>query len=364
MCNEVRKMLHVRLLVDLDTGRRKGDVVDVAEGYGRTYLIAHGFAELAEEEGKEDEWAPRKLTKEDALNRNIVLQEFRRQMYHGGTRTWTIRGLNRVFDVITKSSQDSSGNASLESWQFREAINKFGVFLSDSALDTLMRAFDVNDDGLLSHQEFLSGLRGPMNPRRFHICERAWDAILSRHGGNAAVDMQVALGTVESHPLVRSGQATEDQVNDLQEESLAYWTAGHCQVNKDAFMAHFTDISATVDSDEVFVQMVERQFGIREEEESDSARALVENFKHALFTKVHEKAQEGVTESRTLLDAFRLVNSDSMGQITLAEFSAAMDMFGLAHDDETLEAVFQHFDESRDNQISYREFVDAMTRDP
>ncbi|GBG32525.1 Calcyphosin-like protein [Hondaea fermentalgiana] len=356
-------MLRVRLLEDLEAGRKRGDIVEVAAGYAKSYLIPHGFAEAAPLEEKNDVWDPRELSNADALDRNTVLEEFRRQMYHGGARTWTIRGLNRIFDAVTRDMQDDDGDAAMEPWQFQEAINKFGVFLSADAMRTLERAFDTNGDGRINHTEFLSGLRGPMNERRHRICERAWKYLISRkEPGAQVVQKSDALGSQDQHPLIRSGQASEEEVENLLNDGLEHWTGGDDLVDEQAFMAHFTDMSATIDSDDVFCQMVERQFGVREADESAETQQIVQSFKETLLRKVHEKAREGVTESRTLLDAFRLVNSDSLGSVTLGEFSACMANFGLGRDEQTAMTVFQHFDQSQNNQISYKEFVAAMTK--
>lgn len=354
-------MMRVRLLQDLSVSQKKGDVVEVAEGYARTYLVANNFAERVEEE-KHNDWDPKAMSDAESLDVALVLEEFRRQMYNGGLRKWSINGLNRVFDSVTRGQSGDSEEAVLDKRQFTEAINKFGVFLNERATATLFRSFDKTMDDAIQYKEFLAGLRGPMNERRFVIVERAWQKVLrgqdpdSEEGGAISADaMHDRFINSTEHPLVRSGQASIEAVEAATSRGMEKWAAQDGLVDEAAFVSHFTDVSAAIDSDDIFVAMVERQFGVREKPVSDETRATVQRFRQELLDKLHQKAWDGTSQARTLLRAFQLVNADSMGAISLGDFSACLANFGFRG--AVVQEVFQFFDQSQDNTISYEEFA-------
>ncbi|CAK9098646.1 Crustacean calcium-binding protein 23 (CCBP-23) [Durusdinium trenchii] len=355
-------MIRVRLTQDLDLRQKKGDVIEVAAGYGRAYLVANGFAELFEEE-KHNDWDPRPMSEAESMDKGVVLEEFKRQMFDGGLRKWSISGLNRVFDAVSKESQDAEGNADLEPWQFSEAINKFGVFLDDRAMATLLRAFDTSGNGKINYREFMTGLRGPMNERRHAIVARAWDVVTQSLASDEVRpdDVVGKVVTADRHPQVEAGQATASEIEAHHIQGLGAWATVDGRVDQRAFFNHFTDVSSAVDSDDIFVSMIEKQFGVREKPVAEDTRNAVAAFQRALLDKLHQKSFQGSSQQRTLLHAFQLVNSDSLGSITLSEFSAAMQNFGFHGD--AVEQVFAFFDKSQDNKISYKEFVDAMLDD-
>jgi len=91
--------MRVRLLTDLDAFQKAGSIIEVSEEYGRKYLIPHRFGEKVVEE-KHNEWDPKDLNDSESGDLEVVKLEFRRQMFNGGIRKWSVRGLNRIFDSV------------------------------------------------------------------------------------------------------------------------------------------------------------------------------------------------------------------------------------------------------------------------
>jgi len=353
----------VELLQDLDFHSRKGTIIEVAAGYGRNYLIANGFAKVAEEEAKHNEWDPKQLSESESLTKNIVLQEFRRQMYHGGVRKWSIRGLTRIFDSVAKRWHGHEGIDVLEEWQFTEAVNKFGVFLNKRATNTLFRLFDRDNNGVVDYNEFINALRGPLNERRYAIIMKAWESVVQKANSPTAStslsidEIHAAQTPPTEHLEVQTGLSNPMDAEIQSSEGLADFADKNGQLDKDAFCERFADISGVIDSDDIFVHMIERQFGIREKGDDHKTKVAVEKFKRDLLDKLHQKSFQGTGRERTLLRAFQMINSDSVGSITLGEFSAAMRNFGL---EDGSEEVFAFLDKSGNNMISYDEFKSVM----
>lgn len=334
----------------------------MSEEYARKYLIPNKFAEYPTVEPARTEKTDH-LSEQESLDTILVLDEFRKQLYRGGARKWTVNGLNRVFDAVAKtalhrrneelkSNQDLSAT-SLTAEDFDEAIKKFGVFLNQRAMQTLVRAFDRDGNGSIDYKEFMTGLRGPLSERRFQIIEKAWKKLSRAQETIHRKELENSID-VSSHPLVRSG---EEDVNSVIHISLPGIDGD--VVTKDDFFTHYTDISAVFDSDDMFVDMIEHQFGVRETEASETAKASLQGFKKAFMEKVMQRNKHGESEQRTLLRAFQVANSDSMGRITLSDFTSTVQLFGF--DPHTAKQIFDQFDKSGDNQISYKEFIEEMT---
>jgi calcium-dependent protein kinase len=61
-----------------------------------------------------------------------------------------------------------------------------------------------------------------------------------------------------------------------------------------------------------------------------------------------------------LLTAFKMLDADNSGMITVDELKAAFDAHG-DKDDEVWKEIMQEVDKNGDNQISLEEFMDVMT---
>ena len=57
----------------------------------------------------------------------------------------------------------------------------FGIFPKKVELQALMKFYDVNGDGNISYNEFLSGLKDELSPRRLNMVKKAF-AMLDTDG--------------------------------------------------------------------------------------------------------------------------------------------------------------------------------------
>jgi len=83
---------------------------------------------------------------------------------------------------------------------------------SEGEVATLFRTFDYDNSGLISYDEFLCTVRGPMSPYRKSIVVKAF-AKLDKDG-NGYIDINDLKGVYNAskHPDVLSGKKTEDQI--------------------------------------------------------------------------------------------------------------------------------------------------------
>ena len=69
---------------------------------------------------------------------------------------------------------DFNGNKKLDAGEFEQALATFGFFPKKVELQALMKFYDVDGDGNISFDEFLSGLRDELSERRLNMVKKAF----------------------------------------------------------------------------------------------------------------------------------------------------------------------------------------------
>ena len=64
---------------------------------------------------------------------------------------------------------DFNGNKKLDYSEFEQAMAAFGIFPKKVELQALVKFYDVDGDGSISYEEFLSGLRDELTERRVNM---------------------------------------------------------------------------------------------------------------------------------------------------------------------------------------------------
>ena len=107
---------------------------------------------------------------------------------------------------------DDNGNGSLDWNEFRKGIKEMQLGVTDMQIRHLFNLFDANDDGAISYEEFLVGLRGELNERRRAMVEMAFRRL--DKDGSGVVDMLDirALYNARGHRDVLSRVRTEEEV--------------------------------------------------------------------------------------------------------------------------------------------------------
>ena len=81
-----------------------------------------------------------------------------------------IRSLGVIFRQM-----DNNGNKKLDIEEFTQALNTFGIFPKVHEVQALMKFYDVDNDGNISFNEFMRGLREPLTKRRSDMVQKAFD---------------------------------------------------------------------------------------------------------------------------------------------------------------------------------------------
>jgi len=90
---------------------------------------------------------------------DVSVDKFRQKLIKRGVRGFI--GLQRVFKVM-----DDDGSKSLSIEEFSKACKDFRVDLIQQEIQAVFEHFDVDHSGTIDYDEFLRGIRGPMNKFR------------------------------------------------------------------------------------------------------------------------------------------------------------------------------------------------------
>jgi len=160
--------------------------------------------------------------------------------------SYGMRGLSRVF-----SKMDDSGDGVLDREDFMFGLKDYlGGEVSNEELNMVLREFDSNGDGLISSTEFIRTIRPPLSARRTGLIMQAF-AILDKAGtGVVTVETLKSTFDVSRLPEVLAGD--KSQATALG-EFLAQWDkSGSGSVSKAEWMEYYTDVSASIDSEDYF----------------------------------------------------------------------------------------------------------------
>mmetsp|Transcript_30404 Transcript_30404/g.39238 ORF Transcript_30404/g.39238 Transcript_30404/m.39238 type:complete len:568 (-) Transcript_30404:239-1942(-) len=168
----------------------------------------------------------------------------------------SVRGLRRSFRIM-----DDGRDGKLDREDFKWGLKDYGVHLTDKQFDILLDYFDDNKDGLISINEFLNGIRGPMNQRREDLVRIAYERLDKNCDGTVTkADIEMAYD-VSQNPKVISGEWTPDEAI---REFMELWETQEQDgvITMSEFIQYYTDLSAEIEEDDYFELMIRNAWHI------------------------------------------------------------------------------------------------------
>jgi Ca2+-binding EF-hand superfamily protein len=281
----------------------------------------------------------------DAINAKL-----RQQLFDRGAKG--IRGLTRAFTMA-----DDNGNRALDIDEFGEALNYAGLFLSAQDTNLIYSYYDRDSDGNVSVTEFLAGLQGQMNDRRTRIVEKAFGIIDKDGSGCLDVNDIAGIYNVDNHPQVLKGEITKEEALEQFLDGFD-GAAGNNDgsVTMTEFKSYYGDLSASVPSDEYFVQMMESVWMMKEDDTPEDEEDL-KQLETILREKVRQKCTATADERTQVRKVFKFFDEDEGGYVTIDEFNAAMERFGIPLRRNQTMSFFNRYDKDGSGTISYDEFI-------
>jgi len=172
--------------------------------------------------------------------RSVILE-------HGGYTGF--RGIRRMLNKF-----DRNKNGELSRDEIREGLEMYGLTLSDEEALIVFEHFDRDRSGQLELEEFIAGVRGPMNDRRLKLVTTAY-ALLSKHfhGVLTLQDVKSAYDASQ-HPAVLMGERMEKEVHT---EFISTWEDDEDGlITLDEFVSYYNDLSAGITTEQYFELMI------------------------------------------------------------------------------------------------------------
>jgi len=261
-----------------------------------------------------------------------------------------IIGLNRCFKII-----DKDGGGTLDKTEFARALKMFKVELSDAEMEALFVFYDKDDGGTVSQNEFLSGLRGGLNGPRKEVVDKSFDKIDIDNSGEIDFNDLKDKYDTSHHPKVMKGEWThEDACNDFLNTFEGEDGNKDGTVTREEFYDYYGGLSASIDDDDFFGVMMDKSWDIG---------FMPEREFQTILKLVRERAAQrtGTNNPKAAIKkVFAYFDSDKSKQVSLDEFSSAIESLvpGLSQKDKGL--MFARFDDDDSGEISYDEFISAV----
>lgn len=164
-----------------------------------------------------------------------------------------IRSLRRIFRQM-----DFNGNKKLDAGEFEQALAAFGLFPKKVEIQALMKFYDVDGDGNISYDEFLSGLRDELSERRLNMVKKAFVMMDKDGSGQLTTSDLAGIYDVSMNAEFLEGKKTKDEILA---EFLNNFDGARGNndgvVTWNEWVDYYSDLSMSTPSEEYFVRMME-----------------------------------------------------------------------------------------------------------
>ena len=197
----------------------------------------------------------RKGAPEPTYGIQILVEKIKAEMKKRGSIGFI--GLQRKF-----RSMDDDGSKSLSVAEFKKALKEMNIGLADSEIRLLFDHFDADHNGSINFEEFIQGVRDPLNDRRLLLVQAAFK-VLDKDGSNIidAADIASAYDA-SKHPDVIAGRKTSEEVLTEFLETFDVGGVHDGKVTLEEFTNYYTNIGANIDNDDYFELMIRNAWHI------------------------------------------------------------------------------------------------------
>ena len=157
---------------------------------------------------------------------------------------------------------DDDNSKNLDMSEFTKAMRDFRVDIQPMEIDMLFKEFDTDGSGSIDYDEFVRGVRGPMNSFRKALAMKAFNIMDKDKSGVLDIRDIKGVYNAKFHPDVKAGKRTEDEILGEFLETFETHHSIRCggpkdqSVTKEEWIEYYNNISASIDTDEYFELMM------------------------------------------------------------------------------------------------------------
>lgn len=307
-------------------------------------------------------------------------------------------------------SIDAKSTGEIDINDFNLLIKNYKVPISEKDIRAVFEAFDKSGKWKINYHEFLMSVKGAMNQFRRKLVEMVFDSLDKQGKGIISIEDVLNAYSPLEHPLVRAKKRTGEQVLKEFIETFKmykdlYGTESETVVTKDEFADYFNIVSATIEKDREFEQIIVDTWALHKEEmpapylkrqsragppfgttdeptdysvssharykEESKAKAagyrsdktavkkfpltggeiqVVNNFKQKLVPR-------GIKGILSLKKSFTTLSTGTPGLVSLQEFTQILKEQHFKYDEVNVEKLFKVFDKDRSEHINYETFI-------
>lgn len=202
------------------------------------------------------------LSNKGAVCFSTVIGRIREVLAKRSGGTSSLKGLALQFKIADSSGDGNVDRKELE-WGFTKFLRAYGMELTDRELDALFKVFDYNNDGTITYDEFVHGIRGQMNEFRSNLVKKAFAVVDNDGSGSLTVDEIARRYDVSGHPLVKAGKITPvEAIKTFMLQWQLHSKDKDDIITLDEFLDYYDWISMNIDRDDYFELMIRNAWHI------------------------------------------------------------------------------------------------------
>lgn len=217
-----------------------------------------------------------------------------------------------------------------------------------------MKYYDVNNDGNISYEEFIRGLRDEMSPRRLKMVEKVFTSLDRDGSGQITLADVVQIYDVSMNHEFIEGKKTREQIVG---EFLSGFEGARGNkdgvITKNEFLDYYTDLSMSIPSDEYFVRMLESAWQCPEEDADPAAQASIRMLIEEVRKRIMELAKGDPKLVKKIHSDFDLNQS---GSLTIDEVTNMIAKLKISVERKYVYPFFKFIDQDNSGNISFEEF--------
>ena len=202
---------------------------------------------------------------EENVKQISPIEKFKNVLKKRGIRG--IMAMRRAFMIA-----DENDSKTLTLPEFVKFCHDYRIPISGKDINILFDEFDTNKNGEMNYEEFISAFIGEMCERRKRLITILFETFDKDKKGFVDLDEMRNAYCATNHPDVICGKKTEDEILAEYLDNLQYHFSllksekdqENNQINLDEFMAFFNNISAGIEDDDYFENVIKAGFNLED----------------------------------------------------------------------------------------------------